>query len=439
VALAVALAAAAAPGAEAATAPSTPVLTSAPYVSPAVFTWTPGADLLNTSQTILRSDGACTSPLAAGQVVRVYADNTTAQHFAQPGDGTWCFSVQAADALGGTARSGGLTVTIDTTPPVSTLAIAPVDPTGVVKGRVTITHNASDAVSGVAADAVRIGPVGACPTGRRLRSLSWDTTTVADGRYDICAIVTDRAGFTTTATLTVTVVNAQPAPAPVPSPVQPAAAAPPAAAVSTSAPEQAKVADTTAPGAPSRISVLRPRTRSHAKLVPLRLRWVNPASPDFARVVVVLNAKHAPRTAADGSVVYRGRGTGAGFKLRAGAAAHLALFAYDRSGNVSRPARKDVSLAALIPLRPVTGSVVQSAPLLTWKAVPGVAYYNVQLFRNGRRVITEWPTHASLRLDAGKLEGGTYTWFVWPALKGGSRASATFGDLIGRATFAYRP
>jgi hypothetical protein len=215
-----------------------------------------------------------------------------------------------------------------------------------------------------------------------------------------------------------------------------------ASVTTTSAPAAggtpAKAPDTTAPGAPSKIAIQQPRARRHGGLVQLRVRWANPRTPDLARVLVVLNAKHAPRTAADGTVVYRGRGTAASFKLRAGAKAHLALYAYDRSGNVSRPARKDVSLASLIPLRPVTGSVVDSPPLLRWKAVPGVAYYNVQVFRKGRRVLTQWPSHASLRLPPGVLEDGTYTWFVWPALKGG-KTGATFGDLIGRATFAYRP
>ena len=44
-ALAVAIAAALPAGASAATAPSAPQLTTAQYVSPAHFTWTPAADL----------------------------------------------------------------------------------------------------------------------------------------------------------------------------------------------------------------------------------------------------------------------------------------------------------------------------------------------------------------------------------------------------------
>ena len=106
------------------------------------------------------------------------------------------------------------------------------------------------------------------------------------------------------------------------------------------------------------------------------------------------------------------------------------------SGNVSKPAQKVVSLAPLIPLRPFTGSTVTTAPQLTWTAQKATAYYNVQLFHNGTRVLTGWPTKAAFSIPPGKLKPGTYVWFVWPAVKHGA-AAPTFGTLIGRATFVY--
>ena len=114
----------------------------------------------------------------------------------------------------------------------------------------------------------------------------------------------------------------------------------------------------------------------------------------------------------------------------------MALFAFDRSGNVSPPARKKISLAPLIPLRPLTGSVVSQPPLLTWKGQAGTEYYNVQVFRKGKRVLVGWPSQPSFRVPLGTLEPGTYVWFVWPAEKGAA-SGAAFGDLIGRATFVY--
>ncbi len=182
--------------------------------------------------------------------------------------------------------------------------------------------------------------------------------------------------------------------------------------------------------------MIKSRSKKSKTLIPLTLRWVNPTAADLDRVVVLLNLKHQPKNRKDGTIVYSGLRSSAPFKLKLGANGHLALFAFDRTGNSSAAARYTVSLASLVPLRPLTGSKVEAAPRLTWKAKDGTAYYNVQVFRNGKRIFTDWPAQASLRLPPSLLEPGTYTWFVWPALKG-KGAGATFGDLIGRATFVY--
>jgi hypothetical protein len=88
-------------------------------------------------------------------------------------------------------------------------------------------------------------------------------------------------------------------------------------------------------------------------------------------------------------------------------------------------------------LRPLSGSVLHTVPVLTWKAKQGSAYYNLQLYRNGKRILTVWPSHASYRVPAGLLTTGNYVWYVWPALRSGG-ATPTFASLIGRATFAYK-
>jgi hypothetical protein len=435
VAFAVVIAAGWATSAEAATAPSAPQLMTAPYVSPALLQWTPGADLLNVSQTVYRALGACTNPPAAAIPVRTYPDNTTSQHFASPGDGTFCFFISATDLAGGTANGPGLTVTIDTTPPTATVAVSDQAPGGIVHGTVRITRTSADAVSGVASSVLQVGPVGACTTGTTVRA-SWNTTAYTDGSYDVCNTVTDRAGYSTTAVVTVTVANAVPIPAPVaPVPVASTSAAPLTSAPPAATPD-APLVDRNAPGAPTKLSVILPRSKPGTSPIPLTLHWVNPAAADLARVVVILNLKRAPRSAADGSLLYSGLRTSAAFKLRPGKSGYVALYAFDRSGNVSRPARRTVSLAALIPLRPLTGSRVTSAPRLTWKATEGTAYYNVQIFRNGRRIVVGWPSAASYSLPPDLLEPGIYTWFVWPAFKHAG-ADPTFGSLIGRATFVY--
>lgn len=441
VTLAVALVAVWTASAQAATAPSAPQLATAQYASPALLQWTPGADVLNVSQTVYRAPGACTDPPAAAVAVRTYPDNTTSEHFAVPGDGTFCFYVSATDLLGGTADGPGLTVSIDTTPPTATVAVSDQAPGGVVHGVVRISGTSSDAVSGVASSVTRVGPVGACTTGTAVRG-NWNTARYTDGSYDVCNTVTDRAGYSTTAVVTVTVANA----VPIPAPVSPVAQAPSASIASPvpgvsapliAPPPSAPGVDRDAPRAPTKLAVIQPRSnKGAARLIPVTLRWVNPVVSDLARIIVILNLKHTPHSAADGSLVYSGLRTTTAFKLRAGTSGYVALYAYDRSGNVSRPARRTVSLAALLPLRPVTGSRVTAAPRLTWAAMDGTAYYNVQVFRNGRRIVVGWPSDAAYRLPAKLLEPGVYTWFVWPAIKH-AHAAPTFGDLIGRATFVY--
>jgi hypothetical protein len=96
------------------------------------------------------------------------------------------------------------------------------------------------------------------------------------------------------------------------------------------------------------------------------------------------------------------------------------------------------------PLRvPAEKAQVSAPPLLKWVKVPKASFYNVQLFRNGRKVLSKWPVRTQLRLRRkwvwnGRkrtLVPGTYRWFVWPAYKkrgGGVRygKSLGFSDFV---------
>jgi hypothetical protein len=199
------------------------------------------------------------------------------------------------------------------------------------------------------------------------------------------------------------------------------------------------VVDNVAPLAPTKLSLVKPKAKKPGANIVFTLSWVKPTALDLDRVLVVLNLKRDPTTPADGKAIYKGLGTSTKVTLRRGQTGYLALFAYDHTGNVSlKPARTVVKLASLIPLRPLNGSIVRSAsPRLTWKAKLGTSYYNVQVFLKGKRVLTGWPSQAAFRIPKGKLEPGTYVWYVWPANKG-KRSSPTFGKLIGRATFTYK-
>jgi hypothetical protein len=244
---------------------------------------------------------------------------------------------------------------------------------------------------------------------------------VADGTYCYYVAVSDGSAVAISPGLTV-IVNTQ-APARV---AASAVSAPPSAV--------AGPADKVAPPPPAALSVS--FARKVAMRVPVTVRWTNPAAADLDRVELVINRKHAPRNVLDGRVIYRGLANSFVLAVRAGQGGHLALFAVDHSGNVSAPAHARVSLAALIPMRPLSGSSVHAAPVLSWEPRKGAAYYNLQVFRAGRRVLLAWPAGASYRLPVEILQPGTYVWFVWPALER-TRSAPRFADLIGRATFVY--
>ena len=148
-----------------------------------------------------------------------------------------------------------------------------------------------------------------------------------------------------------------------------------------------------------------------------------------------MNRKHAPRGPGDGRVVYRGLAQTFKLSLRAGQTAHLALYAIDHSGNVSTASRTLVSLATLVPMRPLSGSSIHAVPLLTWKATKAAAYYNLQIFNRGNAYCWRGPRRL-FRLPAKRLKPGAYVWFVWPAARTPD-AALRFGHLIGRATFVY--
>ena len=74
-------------------------------------------------------------------------------------------------------------------------------------------------------------------------------------------------------------------------------------------------------------------------------------------------------------------------------------------------------------------------------AVPKATYYNVQLYRDGRKILTLWPSATSLRLRSSwtyagrgyRLTPGVYRWYVWPGL--GPRSANRYGKLVGTRSF----
>jgi hypothetical protein len=166
------------------------------------------------------------------------------------------------------------------------------------------------------------------------------------------------------------------------------------------------------------------------------LRWTSTARSDTFRLERSARREKAPPQ------IFRGiRGTS--FKdtsIQNGREYVYTLTARDVAGNVSRR----VSLLALpkvltLEKLPYVPRVAVS-PILRWKAAPGAAYYHVQLFRGGKRILAAWPSGPQLALRpawswAGhryRLDRGTYRWYVWA---GTGRRSAARYERLGTAAF----
>jgi hypothetical protein len=143
------------------------------------------------------------------------------------------------------------------------------------------------------------------------------------------------------------------------------------------------------------------------------------------------------------STIYRGRPrTFTDLHARNGKRYRYTVVARDPAGNRSRRTIAAVPGPRL--LAPADGALLQRPPLLRWTKVRRAEYYNVQLRRDGTKVLSRWPTQARLQLSdrwrfAGRvrrLVPGNYRWDVWPGF--GRRDEARYGDRIGGRSFVIR-
>jgi hypothetical protein len=91
------------------------------------------------------------------------------------------------------------------------------------------------------------------------------------------------------------------------------------------------------------------------------------------------------------------------------------------------------------PVVPPHNAVVSkplTLPRLKWRRVKGATYYNVQLFRGKKKILSRWPRSTHLQLQsrwtfAGRLmrlTPGSYRWYVWPGF--GKRSERRYGRLL---------
>lgn len=115
------------------------------------------------------------------------------------------------------------------------------------------------------------------------------------------------------------------------------------------------------------------------------------------------------------------------------------VIARDRAANRSRTKIAAVPGARL--LSPPAGAVLSAPPLLRWTPVRGADYYNVQLRRDGHKVLSLWPARPRLQLQptwgfegrVRRLIPAVYEWEVWPGF--GPRSRARYGPRVGHRSF----
>jgi hypothetical protein len=139
-------------------------------------------------------------------------------------------------------------------------------------------------------------------------------------------------------------------------------------------------------------------------------------------------------------------------RLRGGVDYRYTVTAFDQAGNgaaralrakalqtVSRPSRPVRATSAL--RGPAHGARLETPPMLRWSPVAKASYYNVQLYRDGKKVLSLWPTDPNLRVPSSWRFGGTafrlapgvYRWYVWAGF--GPRSANRYGKLLCTRSF----
>jgi hypothetical protein len=107
----------------------------------------------------------------------------------------------------------------------------------------------------------------------------------------------------------------------------------------------------------------------------------------------------------------------------------------DRAGNSTvRTVRLKYANPLLSPKR---GTRVRRAPLLDWVDVRRARFYNVQVWRDGSKILSRWPERSRLRMPSRWMQDGVryslsvsgrYDVYVWPRFRGryGKRIDHTY-------------
>jgi hypothetical protein len=313
---------------------------------------------------------------------------TSPRSFSALNDGAHSFSVKAADANGTLGDPATYSWKIDTVAPSATITSGPSASTASRSASFTFASNEPAVSFSCSLDG---GPSALCVSPQDYRAL-------APGKHAFSVQATDPAGNTSAAaSLAWTVTATDPAPG----------------------------------------NVRRLRTQIGYGFV--KLSWTRPADNDFDHVYIL----RAAGDATSAIPVFGGTDNGYEDKgINNARAYRYRIVSFDKAGNESPGVRVLVSPDALL-LLPKAGRRVAERPRFAWTPVPRAALYNVQLYRNGRKVLSTWPKSAGFRLGrtwrygghAYRLTRGQYRWYVWPAF--GRVGHVQYGAPLGQSSFDF--
>jgi hypothetical protein len=170
------------------------------------------------------------------------------------------------------------------------------------------------------------------------------------------------------------------------------------------------------------------------------VRWRR--APDAVSVKVV---RSPGRGSAAESVVYRGPGRKfRDRKVRNGKRYTYRVRLADAAGHVTvRSVSAEAGPSLVSP--PSRATRKAGRPLtFRWTPVRHAGYYNLQIYRNGQKILSAWPGRPRYRLKRSwsyggqrrHLSQGTYTWYVWPGY--GTRSDQRFGRSLGHRILRLR-
>jgi hypothetical protein len=169
----------------------------------------------------------------------------------------------------------------------------------------------------------------------------------------------------------------------------------------------------------------------------VKLLWDKPTDVDYSHVVISRKRVGGTKSTRLGT---RSAGTMLLDKpLPNDVRFEYSIRTFDQAGNPSS-ASKVLGRASRI-LSPHYGTEVGSPPLVDWTSVTRATYFNMQLWRSGRKILSVWPDKSSYHLRADwrfggrhyALRQGTYRVYVLPGF--GARSAADYGGLLGWTSF----